>query len=317
MHIRQAAAMTGLTPRAIRYYEQTGLLPASARTEGGYRFYSGDDIDRLRWIAALREWGIPLSSIAGMLDSLGDREAFLLAAGAARQSLYEQWLDASAALKSLDQGMAAWQSRAELPSLDQLNELSRELQQQRKTRGSWTDGIGWDVMAAVAGEEAPVRSLPAGYSLERYRATLEELADWLDPLPGETGADLGCGTGNLTRLLTAGGARLIAVDVSSSMLSLLARSLPQIETRQGNLLALPLPDRSCHFAASSFVLQHLRHDERLLALQEMRRVLLPGGRLAIAAPLTDRELQRLRRPLAADSCEIYSCGDGMLLAVVS
>ncbi len=317
MHIRKAAAMTGLTPRAIRYYEQTGLLPASARTEGGYRFYSGDDIDRLRWIAALREWGIPLSSVAGMLDSLGDREAFLRAVGAARQSLYEQWLDASAALKSLDQGMAAWQSRTGIPSLDQLNELSRELQQQRKTRGSWTDGIGWDVMAAAAGEEAPVRSLPDGYSLERYRATLEELAHWLDPLPGETGADLGCGTGNLTRLLAAGGARLIAVDVSSSMLSLLSRSLPQIETRQGNLLALPLPDRSCHFVASSFVLQHLRHDERLLALQEMRRVLLPGGRLSIAAPLTDSELDGLRHPLAAEGCEIYSCGDGKLLAVVS
>nr|WP_021881308.1 MerR family transcriptional regulator [Paenibacillus sp. P22] len=252
MHIRQAAAMTGLTPRAIRYYEQTGLLPASARTEGGYRFYSGDDIDRLRWIAALREWGIPLSSIAGMLDSLGDREAFLLAAGAARQSLYEQWLDASAALKSLDQGMAAWQSRSGLPSLDELKESSRELQQQRKTRGSWTDGIGWDGMAAAAGEEAPVRSLPAGYSLERYVATLAELADWLDPLPGETGADLGCGTGNLTRLLAAGGARLIAVDVSSSMLALLARSLPQTETRQATcLLCLFLTEAATSRRAAS------------------------------------------------------------------
>jgi DNA-binding transcriptional MerR regulator len=56
MRIGPVAARTGLTPRAIRYYEQIGLLPGSAgRRKGGHRYYGEDDVQRLLLITRMRD----------------------------------------------------------------------------------------------------------------------------------------------------------------------------------------------------------------------------------------------------------------------
>ena len=71
MHIRQAAAQTGLSaPRHPLLLEQNGILPPSARTENGYRVYSEEDLEKLGWIASLRELGLPLDSISSLLGRL-------------------------------------------------------------------------------------------------------------------------------------------------------------------------------------------------------------------------------------------------------
>ncbi len=67
--IQEAAAETGLTPRAIRYYEELGLLRPAARTDGAYRLYDDDDIERLRFIKGLRDdAGFSLAEIAQLLE---------------------------------------------------------------------------------------------------------------------------------------------------------------------------------------------------------------------------------------------------------
>ena len=48
--IGELAAQSGLTPDALRYYERLGLLPAPARSPGGFRLYSDTALDRLRFI---------------------------------------------------------------------------------------------------------------------------------------------------------------------------------------------------------------------------------------------------------------------------
>ncbi len=66
--IGKAAKETGLTPKAIRYYEKKGLLPARPRTDGGYRLYEETDIRRLLFIRRAKELGIPLRQIGGILE---------------------------------------------------------------------------------------------------------------------------------------------------------------------------------------------------------------------------------------------------------
>jgi len=62
--IEQVAARTGLTKRTLRYYEEIGLLAPPSRTEGGYRLYSEDDVQRLMRIKRLRDlMGFSLSEI--------------------------------------------------------------------------------------------------------------------------------------------------------------------------------------------------------------------------------------------------------------
>lgn len=55
LQIDEVATRTGLTKRTIRYYEEIGLLHPPSRTEGGYRLFTEEDVQRLERIKRLRE----------------------------------------------------------------------------------------------------------------------------------------------------------------------------------------------------------------------------------------------------------------------
>src|SRR5947199_9557336 len=72
--IEQVAAQTGLTKRTLRYYEEVGLLPPTGRTEGNYRRYSEEDIQRLEAIKRLRDLlGFSLADIREIIEAEDER----------------------------------------------------------------------------------------------------------------------------------------------------------------------------------------------------------------------------------------------------
>ncbi len=69
-----AAELLGLAPATLRLYEQKGLL-TPARTAGGTRRYSADEIERMRRIARLQEDGVNLAGIGRVMDLEDQNEA--------------------------------------------------------------------------------------------------------------------------------------------------------------------------------------------------------------------------------------------------
>lgn len=72
MRIKEAAQAVGCTCRAIKLYEEKGLLPAVARQANGYRDYTAEDVRRLHEIQAYRKLGVGLEDIRSLLDSTDD-----------------------------------------------------------------------------------------------------------------------------------------------------------------------------------------------------------------------------------------------------
>jgi DNA-binding transcriptional MerR regulator len=73
--IGELAAMARVSVRALRHYEALGLLRPPARTEAGYRLYTGAEVERLYRLLALRSLDLPLEEIGRLLDDdvrLGD-----------------------------------------------------------------------------------------------------------------------------------------------------------------------------------------------------------------------------------------------------
>lgn len=69
LSIGQLAATSGLSPKALRLYDESGLLPPRAVDPfTGYRYYSGDQVERARLIAALRGIGMGLTRIQVVCD---------------------------------------------------------------------------------------------------------------------------------------------------------------------------------------------------------------------------------------------------------
>lgn len=120
----------------------------------------------------------------------------------------------------------------------------------------------------------------------------ERLASHLLPR-GYQVADLGCGTGYLAQALLGQVARLICVDHSGGMLEQAEQRLgraPQgteVELRQGRLDALPLADDEVDGCVAGLVLHHL--PELDAALEEMRRIVRPGGSAVVLELAPHRE----------------------------
>src|SRR4051794_29564947 len=95
--------------------------------------------------------------------------------------------------------------------------------------------------------------------------------------------EAGCGTGELAARLAAAGFAVTAVDRSPRMAGLAAaRSLNAL---RADVTALPFPDGRFSVAVAAWMLYHVPDPDGALA--ELARVLRPGGRLVVAAPMLD------------------------------
>ena len=75
------ARRTGLTPKALRLYDDLGLLtPVEVDPKSGYRRYAEEQLDRARLVATLRLVGMPLARIEEVLDAPGTAAVRLLEA---------------------------------------------------------------------------------------------------------------------------------------------------------------------------------------------------------------------------------------------
>lgn len=117
MKIGELSAATGLANSAIRFYEQSGLLPAAVRDANGYRNYAPAAVNRLRIIQMAQTLGITLDTLR---TAFGSGEGF-------RQDTMRANLDAR---------------------LTEIDQVLRTLRQQRKELlavrstldGTWEEG---------------------------------------------------------------------------------------------------------------------------------------------------------------------------------
>lgn len=99
----------------------------------------------------------------------------------------------------------------------------------------------------------------------------------LGPLPGLWILDLGCGKGRFSTHLRAAGAMVVGLDLSTAMLS--AAVAEGLSSVRGTARRLPFRDASFDAVIAIEVFEHLGGVGPVL--EEARRVLVPGGRLAV------------------------------------
>jgi ubiquinone/menaquinone biosynthesis C-methylase UbiE len=117
-----------------------------------------------------------------------------------------------------------------------------------------------------------------------FRPFAEQLVARVAPRHGDSVIDVACGTGIVARIARerlGPEAQIVGVDVAPAMLAVAQSVAPTIDWREGNAVALPVK------AAERFTIltchQGLQFmPDKAAAVREMRRVLAPGGRVAIA-----------------------------------
>jgi SAM-dependent methyltransferase len=111
-------------------------------------------------------------------------------------------------------------------------------------------------------------------------SVVEPLLDAAEVGRGTRLLDLGTGPGAMSAVAAGRGARPVGVDLAEGMVERARRLHPELEFVHGDAEALPFVDGGFDAAVAAFVVNHLPHPERAAA--ELRRVLVPDGRVALA-----------------------------------
>lgn len=94
--------------------------------------------------------------------------------------------------------------------------------------------------------------------------------------------DLGCGPGHIAGYLSKQGITAFGVDLSEEMVGIARRLNPLVEFRQGNMLSLDMKDETLGGIVAFYSIIHIPPELILSALQEIKRVLKPGGMLLLS-----------------------------------
>lgn len=150
--------------------------------------------------------------------------------------------------------------------------------------------------------------LDAGEDYDRFRPGFPDAAaDAVIPVSVGVALDLGAGTGKFTERLVSRASRVIAVDPSEQMISVLRRKLPGVEAVVGSAERIPVADATVEAVS---VAQAFHWFERETACAEIRRVLVPGGTLGLLwnhsdpACAWDRACARVAHPWLSEDVSV-------------
>ncbi|MCE0742980.1 metalloregulator ArsR/SmtB family transcription factor [Acetobacter sicerae] len=237
------------------------------------------DPTRLRIFALLRAMELSVGELAQVLGQSQPRVSRHLKimdqAGLIARRKEGNWvfvtLGADRIVKPVLTALDSWQQESDPEMEADLTRLATVRSVRAREAEEWFEqnAAGWDTIRSLYVSEPTVE------------ATIKIL---LGPEPVGRLVDIGTGTGRMIELLGPAAKSCIGVDRSPAMLRMARSKMSgsqniQVEWRQGDLSALPLPADSMNTAIMHQVLHYAQHPGA--GLSEAARVLKPGGRLLV------------------------------------
>lgn len=154
------------------------------------------------------------------------------------------------------------------------------------------------------------------YPFEGYYEVLNHVYNSIDCKAGRRILDVGFGTGILTNKLYEEGARIYGMDFSQGMIDIAQEKMPEgtfIRWDFNDGVPPMLKEITFDYMISSYAIHHLNDDEKVEFIEELKQLLIPGGKI-IVADVSFENQQELKdcRALSGDSWdedEVYIVAD--------
>lgn len=179
--IKEVAKATGMTSRALRHYEQIGLLVPARVARNGYRFYGEPELARLYRILSLRALDMPLASIQAVLD---DDQTLAEVMTAHLALLEERSAQMNQQITAVRQTLEAV-TKGQTMSITEMFENFDNSQYESEVRARWGDSAWEQSAARRAAMSEEERSADDQRSLDVNAALREAAEQGIDPASAE------------------------------------------------------------------------------------------------------------------------------------
>ncbi|WP_166844541.1 TipAS antibiotic-recognition domain-containing protein [Isoptericola sp. BMS4] len=203
--IQDVARLAGVSSRTLRHYDQIGLLPPSSTGAGGLRHYDDAALRRLQRILLLRDLGLPLTDIAGVLDEQTD-EAHALRGHLDQLRAEQDRL--SRRIASVERTLTALEKGDRIMAEDMLDGFDHTQYKDEVTErwgadayarsDAWWRGLGaegqaaWKERMRRLGEDwADAARRGVDPASDEAQALAARHAEWLGSIPGTPGHEQG------------------------------------------------------------------------------------------------------------------------------
>lgn len=129
----EIAKLCGVTVRTVQYYDSREILVPSELSEGGRRLYSEDDLKRMKIICFLRDLGLPINSISGILAEENSNNVISLILEQQEQTLKKEIREHQEKLKKLEELKAGLKGVKEF-SVESIGDIAHTMKGKKELR---------------------------------------------------------------------------------------------------------------------------------------------------------------------------------------
>lgn len=280
--ISEVAKILNITTNKIRFYEKKGLLLPIREKDNEYRKFNAQDIIRLQSILLYRAIGLTIRDIKSILDN-DEKENCLTHFNNQWELVNNEIHRLNVIRKSLENVIdTLYEETTEYKIDNEILDIINNNNELNNIKNNWEDKWNFNNWAKTY-DKAVIEDRGELKIYKNYDLILKSVYNLVhdSKLKKPIILEIGVGTGNLASKFLNDNCDIIGIDQSREMLSVTKQKYPKLKVRLGEFLKIPYDNKYFDVIVSTYVFHHLNEMEKVIAIEEMLRVLKDNGMIVI------------------------------------
>lgn len=308
-NINEIAKLFNITTNKIRFYEKKGLLKPLRDENSDYRKFDNGDILKLQAILLYRSIGLSIEDIRDILKN-SNNDNYL-------KHFNNQWEIINSEIhrlnhirNSIGEVIDIIYESNNLKINESILDIVRKNNQSYKLKENWKDKWDFDSWADSYDEDVS-KDITTLKIYKNYDFILNSVYKLVEDsgINNPYILEIGVGTGNLSGRFLKNNYNIIGIDQSREMLNAAKEKYPDLKVRLGEFLKIPFNDKSFDVIVSTYAFHHLNVEEKVIAIEEMLRVLKDDGKIIIGDLMfkNHEDKQNILKKLSKEQIEEVNC----------
>ncbi|KGM94434.1 methyltransferase domain-containing protein [Clostridium botulinum] len=280
--ISEIAKIFNITTNKIRFYEKKGLLLPIREKDNEYRKFNDEDIIRLQSILLYRSIGLTIKDIKNILDN-NEKENYLTHFNNQWELVNNEIHRLNGIRKSLENVIdKLYEETIEYKIDNDILDIINNSNELNNIKNNWEDKWNFNDWAKTYDRDV-IEDKGELKIYKNYNLILQSVYNLVknSKLKKPIILEIGVGTGNLSSKFLDNNFDIIGIDQSRKMLSVAKQKYPKLKVRLGEFLKIPYDNKYFDVIVSTYAFHHLNQEEKVIAIEEMLRVLKDNGIIVI------------------------------------